>query len=49
MHMGGSNYVMRAFDPGVCLRLVQDPDIGVTHFLGVPANYLFMSQHPDFE
>src|SRR5262249_32961547 len=23
--------------------------VGVTHFVGVPANYLFMSQHPSFD
>ena len=28
---------------------MQDPSYGFTHFFGVPAPYLFMSQHPDFE
>jgi len=49
LHGGGRNLVMRAFDPGETLALIGDPAYGVTHFLGVPANYLFMSQHPDFE
>ena len=29
--------------------IIPGPGPGVTHFLGVPANYLFMSQHADFE
>ena len=40
---------MRAFEPGRPLAMLQDQDYGVTHFLAVPANYLFMSQHPDFD
>lgn len=47
-HVGGTVVVMRAFDPGESLRLISDPEAGVTHFFGVPANYLFMAQHPDF-
>lgn len=49
LHAGGSSLVMRAFDPGQALALIDNPDYGVTHFFGVPANYLFMSQHPNFE
>jgi fatty-acyl-CoA synthase len=48
-HFGGTNIVMRDFEPGACLELLGDEDVGVTHFLGVPTNYLFMSQHPSFE
>ena len=48
LHAGGSSLVMRTFDPAETLRLIGDPDVGLTHFFGVPANYLFMSQHPDF-
>ncbi|MFT4658347.1 MAG: fatty-acyl-CoA synthase [Candidatus Aldehydirespiratoraceae bacterium] len=40
---------MRDFDPGACLELLGDEEVGVTHFLGVPTNYVFMSQHPSFE
>jgi fatty-acyl-CoA synthase len=47
-HFGGTNLVMRTFDPAETLRLVSDPEVGVTHFLGVPANFLFMSQVPGF-
>ena len=48
LHNGGSSLIMRAFDPGQALRLVDDPEVGMTHFFGVPAIYLFLAQHPDF-
>jgi fatty-acyl-CoA synthase len=48
LHTGGTSLIMRAFEPGEVLRLIGDADLGITHFFGVPANYLFMSQHPDF-
>jgi fatty-acyl-CoA synthase len=47
-HFGGTNLVMRTFDPAEALRLLTDPDIGITHTIGVPANWLFMSQVPAF-
>ncbi len=49
IHMGGTVVVMRTFDPGETLRLLQDRDLGVTHMLAIPTNFLFMSQHDDFE
>ena len=49
VHMGGTNLIMRTFDPGECLALLQAPEHKVSHMLAVPANYLFMSQHPSFE
>jgi fatty-acyl-CoA synthase len=48
-HAGGTVAYMRNFDPGQCLRLLADPEYGFSHFFGVPANYLFISQHPEFE
>ena len=39
---------MRAFDAGQALRLIGDPNVGVTHLFGVPANFQFMGQHPSF-
>jgi fatty-acyl-CoA synthase len=48
LHAGGSSLVMRAFDPGQALDIIGDAQTGLTHFFGVPAIYLFMSQHPDF-
>ncbi len=49
LHAGGSSLIMRAFDPGQALEIIDDAQIGLTHFFGVPAIYLFMSQHPKFE
>ncbi len=49
VHMGGTNIIARAFDPGEALRTLSANDPQVTHFLGVPAVYLFMSQHDDFD
>lgn len=48
LHNGGHSVIVRAFDPGEVLRVLGDPSFGVTHMLGVPANYLFMAQHGDF-
>ena len=47
-YFGGSTLVMRTFDPGQVLDLIDDTSVGITHFLGVPANYLFMGQHEKF-
>ncbi len=49
LHAGGHSLIMRAFDPGQALGYISDPARKVSHFLVVPAMYLFMSQHPDFE
>lgn len=48
-HYGGTSHITRAFDPALTLELLSDPTIGITHFLCVPSNYLFMSQDPRFE
>lgn len=47
-HSGGTVVVMRVFDPGECLRLLMDPELGVSLFIGVPAHYLFMAQRSEF-
>jgi len=49
LHAGGTVLVARRFDPEECLRLLAEPAAGVTNFLGVPANFQFMAQLPDFE
>ena len=49
VHHGGTTIIAREFDAGVALKTLSDPDMGVTHFFGVPAIYLFMSQHDDFD
>ena len=48
-HAGGTVLVMRTFEVDAVLSLLGDAGSGITHFLGVPAHYLFMSQHADFE
>ncbi len=48
LHAGGHSLIMRAFDPGAALALIGGADLGISHFLVVPAMYLFMSQHPAF-
>ncbi|MBL6787475.1 MAG: long-chain fatty acid--CoA ligase [PS1 clade bacterium] len=49
LHAGGEILLLRDFDPGAALRVLDDADLGVTHFFAVPAPYQFMMQHPDFE
>ncbi|WP_169545404.1 acyl-CoA synthetase [Sneathiella aquimaris] len=49
IHAGGTVYIMRNFDPVECLRIIGDPEYGLTHFFGVPANYQFMAQQPEFQ
>jgi fatty-acyl-CoA synthase len=49
IHWGGTNIIAREFDPELTLKTLADDDLGVTHFFGVPAIYLFLSQHADFE
>lgn len=49
LHAGGTLIVRSAFDAGETLRIVGDPEYAVTHITGVTAQYLFISQHPDFE
>ncbi len=49
-HAGGTVVVQRHFDPATTLDLLAKSEIaGITHFLGVPANFLFMRQLPQFE
>ncbi len=49
IHLGGSVMVAREFDAGLALQTLADPAQGITHFFGVPAIYLFLSQHADFD
>lgn len=45
-HVGGTAIIQRSFNPAETLRLLAEE---ATAFFGVPAMYLFMSQHPDFK
>ena len=43
---GGTAVITRSFDPGETLDVMSDPDIRVTHFLGVPAIFNALRDHP---
>jgi fatty-acyl-CoA synthase len=47
-HVGGCNVVMRSFDPDRFLALLSDKDILLSHILGVPTNFLMLTQAPGF-
>ena len=47
-HLGGTLVVMAVWDPATSLRHLADPDLGVTHTLGVPTQFLLMSRQPSF-
>ena len=49
LHAGGKVVLMREFDPGAALALIDDQELGITHFFAVPAPYQFMMQHPKFK
>ncbi len=49
LHAGGQIILTREFDSGKTLKILGDSSYGVTHFMGVPAIFLFVMQHPDFE
>ncbi len=44
---GGEIVLHRAFDPGAALEAINEH--GITNMFGVPAMFLFMSQHPKFD
>ncbi len=48
-HKGGTVVLCRQFDPGAVLGLISDPALGITNVMGVPAIFLMLSQHPDFD
>ena len=48
-HCGGTNIVMRTFDPDHFLQLLSSKDVGITHILGVPTNFLMLSQTDGFK
>lgn len=48
IHAGGEILLMREFEPGRALDIIDNADHGVTHFFAVPAPYQFMMQHPNF-
>ncbi|VAW00913.1 Long-chain-fatty-acid--CoA ligase [hydrothermal vent metagenome] len=48
-HKGGTVILCRQFDPGTVLGLISDPDLAITNVMGVPAIFLMLSQHADFD
>ncbi|WP_150293233.1 AMP-binding protein [Sphingobium estronivorans] len=49
LFIGGTAVVDRSFDPGRTLATIHDPDLAVTHFLGLPAIYNALGAHPDVD
>jgi fatty-acyl-CoA synthase len=47
-HTGGANVVLRDFDAGTFLDLLADKSLGITHLMGVPANFSMLAQQPGF-
>jgi fatty-acyl-CoA synthase len=43
---GATAVVMRSFDPGATLDAFSDRELGITHFLGVPAIFNALRDHP---
>lgn len=46
--LGGTTVIVRTFDAAVMLSLFDDAELGVTHFLGVPAIYNALHAHENF-
>ena len=47
-HYGGTVYVMDQWDAQACLGYICDPEMGITHFNGVPTNFIMMQELPEF-
>jgi fatty-acyl-CoA synthase len=49
LHAGGTVVIQKQFDAGEAIRWLDGRgSVPITQFLGVPAVYLFISQHPEF-
>ncbi len=48
-HCGGTLYVMKTWDPVKYLSMMSNPEIGITHTIGVPVQYAMMAELPEFE
>jgi fatty-acyl-CoA synthase len=48
-HIGGTNVVTRGVDPAQILDIINNKDLGITHFIGVPTIFQFMAELPSFE
>jgi fatty-acyl-CoA synthase len=48
LYVGGAIAVMGTWRPDECLDHLADLDLGVTHTLGVPTQFMAMARHPRF-
>ncbi len=48
-YYGGAVHIMRRWDAPLALKCLSDPDIGITHTLGVPVQFQQMAALPEFE
>ena len=48
-HYGGTVFVMPGWDAEACLSYICDPGMAITHFNGVPTNFIMMQELPAFE
>jgi fatty-acyl-CoA synthase len=48
-HYGGAVVVMKQWDTQACFRHLLDPELKITHVVGVPTNYTLLSELPGFE
>jgi len=47
-HYGGTLHVMKTWDPVKFLYRMADPEIGITHTIGVPVQYQMVAALPEF-
>lgn len=45
---GGHNVVMHSFDADLCLKLLGDRELRISHAFGVPTNFAMMAERPGF-
>ena len=48
-HYGGALLVMQRWDTETVLKRLMNPELRITHCLGVPTNYIMMSERPEFQ
>ncbi len=48
-HYGGTLYIMKTWDPAKYLSMMTDPEIGITHTIGVPVQYAMLASLPEFQ
>lgn len=46
---GATLLLSRGFDPATTLSRLMDPDLGITHYMGVPQMAQTLRQHPDYQ